>query len=140
MALSSVDKLTSNNIKKTKSRILILDILHKESALLSAEDIFFLAKEVEPDISLSTVYRSLEMFVEHKLVKSMTLSEHNKLMYEEAHHKHMHHLICTKCNKVIHLEHCPVKSLQETIGENHDFTVTSHSLEFYGICKECRDH
>lgn len=130
--------LDDTGLKKTKHRQLLLQILQDKDNLQSAEDLYLEALKSDSSISLSTVYRTLETFAEHDLVEAVQLEQENKLLYELAHHSHMHHLVCTECHKVIHIEECPVKSLQETIGSQYNFTIQHHNLEFYGVCKECQ--
>jgi Fur family ferric uptake transcriptional regulator len=130
--------LEDTGLKKTKHRQLLLQLLQSDDCLVSAEDLYLEALKHDQSISLSTVYRTLETFMEHDIVGTVQLEQENKLLYELAHHSHLHHLICTECHKVIHIEECPVKSLQETIGSKYDFQIQHHNLEFYGICDDCQ--
>jgi len=139
MTNSFDDKLEKVGLKKTKHRKLLLELIQKNDCLMSAEGLFLQAKEIDPAISLSTVYRTMEMFLEKELIRTVVMEQENKLLYEEAHLTHMHHLICTKCHKVIHLKQCPVKELETSIGKDYNFKVERHSLEFYGICEECQN-
>lgn len=130
--------LEDTGLKKTKHRQLILSLLQAQTCLQSAEDLYLEALKSDRSISLSTVYRTLETFAENDIVGTVQLEQENKLLYELAHHSHMHHLICTECHKVIHIEECPVKSLQQTIGSKYDFHIQHHNLEFYGVCNTCQ--
>jgi Fur family ferric uptake transcriptional regulator len=131
-------RLEEAGLKKTKHRQLILELIEESDCLLSAEDLYLTAKESDPSISLSTVYRSLEQFLRTNLVRTVSLEQENKTLYESAHVRHMHHLICTSCHKVIHLSRCPVKGMEQSIAEDHGFAVSSHTLEFYGVCAQCQ--
>lgn len=139
---SIAKRLDTAGLKKTKHRHLILDLIDQSECLLSAEDLYLSAKVVDPSISLSTVYRSLEQFLRHNLVRTVALEQENKTLYESAHVRHMHHLICTSCHKVIHLSRCPVKGMEQSITTDYGFAVSSHTLEFYGVCADCQknDH
>lgn len=125
-------------LKKTKHRILLLDILHQNDAFLSADDLFMKVREIDSSISLSTVYRILESFVENDIVEPITLEHQKQLLYELKHKEHAHHLICNKCKKVIHVKGCPVHSFEDELSELYHFKIDKHRLEFYGLCEDCQ--
>lgn len=125
-------------LKKTKHRLLVLDLLHTNDGFLSAEDLFLKAKEIDVSISLSTVYRILESFVENNIVEPVSLETQKQLLYELKHTEHSHHLICTKCQKVIHVKGCPVHSFEHELAKQNNFQIKKHKLEFYGICESCQ--
>ena len=131
------DLLKSVGLKKTKHRILILDLFHQVDSFVTADDLYKKAIEIDDSISLSTVYRILDSFVECSIVSPVSLDNEKQLYYELKHEKHAHHLICTECHKVIHVHSCPVSSFEESLEKEHHFHVTKHKLEFYGVCEEC---
>lgn len=131
------DLLKSVGLKKTKHRILLLDLFHQSDGFLTADDLYSKAKDIDDSISLSTVYRILESFVECAIVSPVSLDHEKQLYYELKHEEHAHHLICTECHKVIHVHACPVHSFEESLEKEHHFHVTKHKLEFYGVCEEC---
>jgi Fur family ferric uptake transcriptional regulator len=132
-------KLNEAGLKKTKHRLLILDLLYKSDTFVSADDLYIKAIEIDHSISLSTIYRILESFSEHDIVVPVTIENNKQVYYELYHEVHMHHLICTECNKVIHIEGCPVHGFESDVAENYGFKIEKHRLDFYGICPECQE-
>jgi len=130
--------LQNVGLKKTKHRLLILDILDSEHNFLSAEDIFIKAKEEDASISLSTVYRILESLTKQQLVDTVNVEYSKQVLYEIKHDAHAHHLICLGCHKVIHIENCPVHEYEKNVEKTYDFKVSSHTLDLYGYCKDCQ--
>ncbi len=130
-------RLTEAGLKKTKHRLLVLNILNATKTFLSMDDIFNQAIKVEPTISFSTVYRILEMLSSHHIVKEVNVDISKQTLYELAHDDHTHHLICLRCHKVIHVEGCPIHDYQDAVASKHNFTMTNHNLDFYGYCKQC---
>ncbi|MCJ7807105.1 MAG: transcriptional repressor, partial [Dehalococcoidia bacterium] len=59
----------------TSQRRLILDILRHSEGHLDADELYRLAKEREPRISLATVYRNLNLFKELGLVEGRHFTE-----------------------------------------------------------------
>ncbi len=132
--------LKTVGLKKTKHRLLLLDLLHQHDEFLSADDLFLRAKAIDDSISLSTVYRILDSFIECEIVSPVSLDDQKQLFYELKHEEHAHHLICTRCHKVIHVHSCPVHDFEEEIQLEHHFHVEKHKLEFYGVCEECMEN
>ena len=126
-----------NNIKTTKQRELVFDILMNASVPLTAEEIYVKQMEEESNISLSTIYRILDVFVSKCLVQKSNISD-NKAVFEVIGMGHKHHLICISCGKIIALDHCPMKEYEKTLEENTQFEITSHKLAFFGYCPMCK--
>jgi len=60
---------------------------------------------------------------------------------KETHH---HHLICTKCRKVVDYtdfieeEKDLIKKTEEALAAKHRFEIKNHIINFYGTCEDCR--
>jgi len=116
----------------TPQRKLLLRIIDR-NAHLDASEIYHLAKEQDPKISLSTVYRTLTLLKDLGLVRSNGLGEDHH-HYEILLEKH-YHLVCLRCGKVVEIP--PVKSIRE-LGEEQGFEVIGAKLELVGYCEKCR--
>ena len=97
--LDNKEFFSNHGIKNTKQRNMIFDILKEESLPLTAERVFFKAKEIDPTLSLSTVYRILDVFVDKGMVLKSSITEDNKAMFELNRMEHKHHLVCICCKK-----------------------------------------
>ena len=126
------------NLKKTETRMKILHILDQEHDFLSADNIHQRLLKEMPKVPISTVYRVLDALTNHGLVSSVNVDHKKEMLFELAHEHHAHHLICLSCHKVIHIDECPVESLEASMSQKYGFKVESHSLEFYGQCKDCQ--
>jgi len=123
--------------RHTKQRKDILEILEKAEFPIHAEDIFFKLKENGMDISLSTIYRNLDMLTKENLVvKSYMLGE-DKARFALPDKKN--YLVCEKCGKIVIIDNCPFDKFKEELIEVHGFDITGHSVEVYGICPECKN-
>jgi Fe2+ or Zn2+ uptake regulation protein len=93
--------------------------------------------ESKDHIAETTVYRNIEMLAKEGFIKVISLLEgHNR--YELDRGDHHHHLVCTNCDKIVPVE--MEEHLTETehkLEKQHNFKITSHSLEFFGICSQC---
>jgi Fur family ferric uptake transcriptional regulator len=83
-----------------------------------------------------TVYRIMDYLYQNGIVDKMEFGE-GKYRYEIKKNHH-HHLICTNCGKIEEVEGDFLKKLEEEIYKTKRFKVKNHSLEFFGLCKDCQ--
>lgn len=127
--------LKAANLKTTKKRMIILSVLNNSDSPLTSEDILEQASK-EVNINLSTVYRALNALTEKNILLKQ-LSNDGKTYYQINNREHKHQLICSLCNKVVLVNCCPLKKFENDLCDETGFTITSHNLEFTGICPEC---
>jgi Fur family ferric uptake transcriptional regulator len=130
----------------TLTRKAILDLLSETSKHLSAKEIHKTLLQLFPGIGLSTVYRTLDLLVRSDLINKLDIGD-GKSRYEyrsdrkKAHH---HHLVCTKCGKIIDYSDFLDEEVElfieaeKNILGKYNFQVQDHNIEFYGLCKDCR--
>ncbi len=120
----------------TSQRVLILEIINESDEHIAAEEIYRLAKQKTPRLSLSTVYRTLRVLKEAGLVEELYMG--NARYHYEVKREDHHHLICQGCGKVIEFQ-CPFsEQLLQHLGEEYDFEITGVCLGLLGYCPECQ--
>lgn len=127
-----------HGIKNTKQRNIILEILKEAKKPLTAEEIFLQSKEIDENISFSTIYRVLNTFISKDIVNKMAIVEENISVFELNKIDHEHYLLCIGCNKAIEIGHCPIRTYENSLEEATDFDIIGHKLEIYGYCPECK--
>ena len=123
--------------RSTSQRRLLLQLLRHSEGHLDADELFRLAKEREPRISLSTVYRSLRLFKELGLIEEQHFSEdhhHYKVKGEGDHH----HLVCLGCGKVIEFELSLAGRIKEDVSKQTGFDILGVDVSMEGYCDRCR--
>jgi len=131
-------KFAGRGIKNTRQRNLIYDILKHNEVPVTAEYIYMRLMEANNPISLSTVYRILDVFVSKGLALKTHFSNEDKAMYEIDRVDHKHYLICVCCKKIIALDYCPLKVYEKSLEQKTCFDITGHKLQIYGRCPECK--
>ena len=127
--------------KLTPQREKIVEILVENSELhLSAEELYFILKEKTPDIGIATVYRTLDIFYELKILEKTSFSNgvskyHLRQSVDGQLH---HHLICTNCNTIEKVSNPIFNKLIEYMKKEYAFEVQDNSLSFYGTCAKCK--
>lgn len=135
---SNIKTFKKYKIKNTKQRSIVLDILKDSKEAKTAEEIYQKALDFDKTISLSTIYRTLTLFVDKKILIKMAAIEENLSKYQINRSDHAHYLRCLNCNKKIEVSYCPLSVYEESLKESYDFDIIGHKLEIFGYCKDCK--
>ncbi len=121
------EELRAASLKITSTRLQILHLL--ENAALPL-DVAQIRRRVHAD--RVTVFRILNTLSDKGLVHAIQLHE-DKFRYEYAGKPEHHHFVCDRCGAVEDIRGCSVK-----IPKKKGMLITRHSLEFFGLCADCR--
>lgn len=137
MKQSNVKTLDMAGIRATNQRALIMEIIRRGQGHLDADEIYRRARQKQPRLSLSTVYRTLQ------LLKKLGMVE--EVHFDESHHHYEikqppehHHLVCLGCDRVIGFQHPLSRYIKKHIPEAKDFEITETEIRMAGYCPECR--
>lgn len=130
------DILKKKNLKATKGREKVMDIIKNAELPINAEEIYKLCLKEDNNINLSTIYRTLNTLVKNQILIKQVRQD-GVAYYQENKHDHKHLLICTNCNKKITLDICPLEKLLNNIATDTHFKITAHNIELYGLCPKC---
>ncbi len=126
-----------SGVKKTKQRACVLALLEASESPLSAAELYLRARQGEDaSVSLSTVYRILDHFVENGLAVKSAVTDGGTVLYAPNRQQHRHYAICVDCRRIVTLESCPMEALTPELSEN-GFHVLGHRVELYGYCGDC---
>ncbi len=134
-------QLHSQSYKLTPQReATVRVLLEHEDDHLSAEDVYMLVKEKYPEIGLATVYRTLELLTELKVVDKINFGDgvsRYDLRQEGAAHFH-HHLVCIECGSVDEIQEDLLEDVEKVVEDRWNFEIKDHRLTFHGICHRCK--
>lgn len=114
-----------------------MELLEKTETPIDVATITDYLKKNEIKADQATVFRIINMFTQKGLTKQIQLNE-GKFRYELTSKPDHHHLICQKCGTIEDISDCAVGDLEKDIEKKKNFKIVSHSLEFYGMCKDCQ--
>jgi Fur family ferric uptake transcriptional regulator len=120
---------------RTRSQERILNLLKTIKQGISAQDIYVELRNRDQSMGLATVYRSLEALKLEGMVQVRTLAN-GEALYSLA-QQDKHHLTCLQCGTSIPINQCPVHELETQLQVTHNFKIFYHTLEFFGLCKQC---
>ncbi len=133
-------QLSSQSYKLTPQReATVRVLLEHEEDHLSAEDVYLLVKEKAPEIGLATVYRTLELLAELKVVDKINFGDgvsRFDLRQEGVAHFH-HHLVCIECGAVDEIQEDLLEDVEKIVEKEWNFKIKDHRLIFHGICHRC---
>lgn len=117
----------------SRQRQLVTDVIKSRCDHPTADMIYETCREVEPNISLGTVYRNLKLLADEGVIISLE-TEDKKLHYDGDLSRHSH-FICQKCGKIVDLFKPSVLPNElEELG----LKVTGEKCIYYGECNDCQ--
>jgi len=133
-----IDRSKELGIKVTPQRIAIYKELASTDQHPSTETIYKKIKDYYPNISLTTVYRTLETFEKLGLISVVNVL-YNAARYDANLSPH-HHIVCTECKKVEDVYDESLNNLDISNKTLGDYKVEGYSLLLSGICTSCRSN
>lgn len=128
--------LKEGNQRQTPERFMVLEEIYRADGHFDADDIFFRMQNGGTRVSRATVYNTLDLLVECGLVQRQQFGK-SQYYYERAYAYQQHdHIICNECGHVLEFCDPRIGEIQNLIGKIHNMNIDSHSLHFYGSCKD----
>ena len=115
---------------------MILEAMTGRPGHVTAEEIHASVVLQYPDMSLSTVYRTLDTLRDLGLVTQTDMGA-GREEYHYATQAHHHHLVCRKCGGETELDAGVLAPLAERLLENHGFHAEVSHFAIFGTCAAC---
>lgn len=126
--------LRKEGYKATEGRVALIFELAKRK---EPQTILSLSKRLKSVFDETNIYRALESFVKSGFVRKIDFQK-SHAYYELALGEHHHHLVCAECGKIEDVDLCVDSIEKKALKDSKSFSsIKSHSLEFFGICRQC---
>lgn len=133
-----VAKLRAHGSKITPQRLALARILARSEGHPSVEKIYEQLGPRFPTMSLATVYRNVMLIKSLGEVLELGFADGSNRYDGNKPYPHPH-VICIKCDKVIDLDLSSLKDMTGEVADETGFQILNHRLDFFGICRECRE-
>ena len=130
--------LQDRNLPVTHQRLAVAEAVFFSDAHLSVGDLERLLRSSAVRIGRATIYRTLEVMLEARLVREHDFDEGFKRYEPVTALGHHEHLICIDCGKVVEFSSERLERMKVLIAEEYGFRHHHHRLEIYGVCQECQ--
>ena len=132
-----IAQLREKGLKVTAQRLAIIDVLIEQRNFHpGAYLVYKKAKKKKKSLSLSTTYATLNELCRHGIIKTLQFDKMED-RYEGNLEEHIN-LICERCGKILDYR-VPIAVDKRKVAKKTGFSVTDTRLEYYGLCRECRE-
>ena len=122
----------ARGMRMTDQRRLIAQIIQNAHDHPDVEELYRRAVKLDERISLSTVYRTLNLFEEAGLVTRHDFKD-GRARFEPIPDEHHDHLIDVRSGRVIEFRNEEIEAIQELIARRLGYKLVDHRLELYAV-------
>lgn len=130
--LSLEEQCAEKGMRMTDQRRTIAQVMEAAEDHPDVEELYRRASAIDPRISLSTVYRTLNLFEEAGLVNRHDFRD-GRARFEPIPDEHHDHLIDIRSGKVIEFRNEEIEAIQEVIAKRLGYKLVDHRLELYAV-------
>lgn len=130
-----VTSLREEGHRITPQRIAIMDYLLNTEEHPSADLIHATVKKRYPTVSLSTVYKTLDLLKERKIVNEIDVDGGSRF---DAHIDEHINLVCLNCGKIEDVDEKGLKNIQVKVARKSEYLIIKGSFEMHGYCSKCK--
>lgn len=128
--LSIIERCEERNLRMTEQRRVVAQVLSESDDHPDVEELYRRASEIDPKISIATVYRTVKLFEESGILERHEFRD-GRARYEDADREHHDHLIDLSTGEVIEFVDAEIERLQARVAAKHGYELVDHRLELY---------
>ena len=122
----------AKGMRMTEQRRVIAQVLAQSVDHPDVEELYRRCAEIDPHISISTVYRTVKLFEDAGIIERHDFRE-GRARYEQISETHHDHLIDLRSGKVIEFHSEEIERLQADIARRLGYRLVDHRLELYAV-------
>lgn len=119
-------------LKMTEQRRIIARVLSDSADHPDVEALHRRANEIDPRISIATVYRTVRLFEEANILARHDFGD-RRARYEEMPSDHHDHLIDLQSGRVVEFRNEEIEKLQREVAERLGYRLIDHRLELFAV-------
>jgi len=122
----------ARGMRMTEQRRIIAQVLERSADHPDVEELYRRCAEIDPHLSISTVYRTVKLFEDAGIIERHDFRE-GRARYEQMSETHHDHLIDLRSGKVIEFQSEEIERLQADIARRLGYRLVDHRLELYAV-------
>ena len=134
---ATMQLLRESGHRLTPQRLMVLSAVRDARGHVTAAEILDSVRELYPYMDPSTVYRTLGVLKQMRLVSETDMGG-GEYAYEWIRQERHHHLMCKSCDRVVQLDHKYLENLGTEILDDYGFQADIDHFAIFGRCEECR--
>jgi Fur family ferric uptake transcriptional regulator len=124
--ISRLERLCMDKgLKMTEQRRVIARVLSDAEDHPDVEQVYRRATEIDPHISIATVYRTVRLFEEASILAKHDFGD-GRSRYEEMREDHHDHLIDVQSGRVVEFRNEEIEKLQRLVAEQLGYKLVGH--------------
>ena len=127
-----IARCEAKGLRMTDQRRIVARVIGDAEDHPDVEELYARAAQIDPKISLATVYRTVKLFEEAGILDRHEFGD-GRARYEDAERDHHDHLIDVNSGKVIEFVDPEIEALQERIAARLGYRLIGHRLELLGL-------
>ena len=131
-----VERLRVAGVRITAPRRMVLSALVAAGSHVTAEELHRRVQRTHPEVSASSIYRTMELLADHGVVHHVHLG-HGPAQYHLADEHHAH-LVCNGCGTIVELDPAMSAPFAEQVARDLDFELDLGHFALTGWCTACR--
>lgn len=126
--------LEQHNLRTTKPRQAVFEFLKKH------EEPVFIGQIIKecPNIDRVSIYRTIELFEKLGIIQVFHIGFNKGYELAEPFKEHHHHIHCKVCNKITSIKSDKLERTVHKIAEHYNYELSSHHIELWGTCSDCK--
>jgi Fur family peroxide stress response transcriptional regulator len=134
--VSVIDALRRNGFKATPQRIAICNFALGSRDHPTAQEIHGEVKKVYPTVSLTTVYKTLQVLKQLHLIQELAFSGGERF---DSHMEPHINVMCVRCGEVLDINDQSTRDMVDRAAAKTKYTFTEQRFDIYGICAKCNE-
>jgi Fur family transcriptional regulator, stress-responsive regulator len=131
-----LDRLRALHWRLTPQRRVIAETMRGDHVHLTAEEVLERSRERLPEVSLATVYNTLNELVSMGEVQQVDAGD-GPTRYDPNTQDGHHHLVCLKCGNLRDVHPQGLDALELPRSQRFGYRIVNREVLFQGYCSDC---
>jgi Fur family transcriptional regulator, ferric uptake regulator len=130
--------LSAAGLKRGGARERVISLLAAQPCALTAVEIEEALRSSGRPTGRATIYRVLELLVEHGLVERVEVGDGQaRFEHSQPGGEHHHHLVCEQCGRLVAFDDPGLEQAIDSLSERLGVRIESHDVLLRGECGRC---